>query len=79
MIFQSPKEIQDFFFYIIRMNKNSKYIYTEKIIDPFGTAKPAQVGVDLTIAKIEVIEGSAIFDTDSKLDKNSIRYTEADS
>ena len=61
------------------MNKNSKYIYTEKIIDPFGTAKPAQVGVDLTIAKIEVIEGSAIFDTDSKLDKNSIRYTEADS
>lgn len=59
------------------MNRNSNYIYNEKIIDPLNHAKPAQVGVDLTIAKIEEITGSAKFDTNSKLIKNSIQYSEA--
>ena len=60
------------------MNKNSKYIYENKIIDPLNHAKPAQVGVDLTIAKIEMIlPGHAIFDENSKLVKGSISYKEA--
>ena len=60
------------------MNRNSNYIYNEKIIDPLKHAQPAQVGVDLTIAKIEEIQpGLAVFDTNSKLKKDSIQYKEA--
>lgn len=60
------------------MNRNSNYIYNEKIIDPLNHAVPAQVGVDLTIAKIELIlPGNAIFNEDSKLIKDSITYEEA--
>lgn len=59
------------------MNKNSQYIMT-KIIDPTGHAKPAQVGVDLTISKIEMIlPGHAAFDENSKLIKGSVSYEEA--
>ena len=60
------------------MNKNSNYIFNEKIIDPLNHAKMAQVGVDLTIAKIEMIlPGLAYFDANSKLDKDSVKYEEA--
>lgn len=51
------------------MNKNSDYILT-KIIDPLNHAKKAQVGVDLSIAKIEIIwkeSGVVNFDRDSKI------------
>ena len=60
------------------MNRNSNYIYNEKIIDPLNHAKPAQVGVDLTIARIEeILPGRAIFDENSKLVKETVRYDEA--
>lgn len=36
------------------MYRNSAYIMT-RIIDPFHKAKPAQIGVDLTVAKIQHI------------------------
>ena len=60
------------------MNRNSQYIMT-KIIDSTGHAKPAQVGVDLTIAKIEkILPGNAMFDINSKLIKGTVFYEEAD-
>lgn len=57
------------------MNKTGKQIYDELIIDDLGTAKPAQVGVDLSIAKIEEICGYAHFDEKSKV--SGITYQEA--
>ena len=58
------------------MNRNSNYIIN-KIIDPAGRAKKAQVGVDLTVGKIEKVEGLAIFDENSKLLKDYVEYKEA--
>lgn len=55
------------------MNRNSNYIMT-KIIDPNGYAKKAQVGVDLSIAKIEEIKGDVFFDENSKV--HGIEYAE---
>lgn len=57
------------------MNKTGKRIYDELIIDDLGTAKPAQIGVDLSIAKIEEIHGYAHFDENSKV--HGITYQEA--
>ena len=59
------------------MNRNSEYIASEKIIDPNHYGRKAQVGVDLTVSKIEKIEGVAIFEGDSKLNRNLVRYEEA--
>lgn len=58
------------------MNRNSNYIIN-KIIDPTGRAKKAQVGVDLTVGKIEKVEGIAIFDENSKLLRDYVEYKEA--
>lgn len=58
------------------MNRNSNYIIN-KIIDSTGRAKKAQVGVDLTVGKIEKVEGLAIFDENSKLLKDYVEYKEA--
>lgn len=58
------------------MNRNSNYIIN-KIIDSTGRAKKAQVGVDLTVGKIEKVEGLAIFDENSKLIKDYVEYKEA--
>ena len=60
--------------YIIDMNRNADYIMT-KIIDPPGHAKKAQVGVDLTLAKLEKMVGYPKF-IDSKL--QNAEYVEAD-
>lgn len=58
------------------MNKNGCQIYTNKIIDEKAHAKPAQVGVDLSVAKIETIKGNNIyFDENSKV--HNIEYEEA--
>lgn len=58
------------------MNRNSIYIHTNKIVDDKNHAKPAQVGVDLSVAKIEEIRGKDIyFDTQSKV--HNIEYVEA--
>lgn len=59
------------------MNRNGKYIYEHKIIDPLKHAKVAQVGVDLSIAKIEIIKEDSVvyFDENSKV--YGIEYSEA--
>lgn len=41
------------------MKRNSTYIMT-KIVDPKGYAKPAQVGVDITVDQLARIDGGAI-------------------
>lgn len=56
------------------MNRNGNYI-KDKIIDPNGYSKPAQVGVDLSISKIEDISGDVYFDENSKV--HNIEYKEA--
>ena len=58
------------------MNRNSNYIIT-KIKDPTGHAQKAQVGVDITVGKIELVSGIAVFDENSKLNRDLINYTEA--
>ena len=57
------------------MNRNSEYIFNEKILGDKDHAKKAQVGVDLSIVRIEKIEGEASFDKDSKL--SGVKYKEA--
>lgn len=59
------------------MNRNGKYIYENKIIDPLKHAKAAQVGVDLSVAKIETIKEDSVvyFDENSKV--YGIEYSEA--
>ena len=57
------------------MNRNSEYIFNEKILGDKDHAKKAQVGVDLSIARIEKIEGEASFDKNSKL--SGVKYKEA--
>lgn len=59
------------------MNRSGKYIYKHKIIDPLKHAKEAQVGVDLSIAKIESIKDDSVvyFDENSKV--YGIEYEEA--
>jgi deoxycytidine triphosphate deaminase len=65
------------------MNRNADYIYT-KLIDESGLAQKAQVGVDLSIGKIEVIKSDELagvpkntiwFDDRSKV--HNIKYEEA--
>lgn len=58
------------------MTYNSDQVYNN-IYDPLNHARKAQVGVDLTVAKIEKIEGIAIFEGDSKLNRDLIKYEEA--
>lgn len=48
------------------MDKNAKYILT-KIKDPKGLAKPAQVGVDLTIDSIEEISNESVMASNGKI------------
>lgn len=50
------------------MVRNAKYVMT-KLIDPSNLAKPAQVGVDLTVAKLfkAIPEGVITLDEDSKI------------
>lgn len=57
------------------MNRNSNYIFNEKITGDKEHAKKAQVGVDLSVAKIEEITGQALFDTNSKI--SGIEHHEA--
>lgn len=57
------------------MNRNSNYIFKEKIKDETGHAKKAQVGVDLSLAKVEIIKGTPCLDTNSKL--HGVEYEEA--
>lgn len=59
------------------MNRNSEYIASEKIIDPNHYGRKAQVGYDLSVSKIEKIKGVALFEGDSKLDRNYVQYEEA--
>ena len=56
--------------------RNADYVMS-KIIDPTGHSKKAQIGVDLTVDKIEKIEGVAVFEGDSKLNREQINYIEA--
>ena len=55
--------------------KNADYVMT-KLVDPLGHAQKAQVGVDLTVSKIEDIGGMAVFEGDSKLNRNLTSYEE---
>lgn len=59
------------------MNKNGAYIYNNKILDPLKHAKAAQVGVDLSVHKIEEVKEDSVvyFDDNSKV--YGIEYTEA--
>lgn len=59
------------------MNRNSEYIASEKIIDLDHYGKKAQVGYDLSVSKIEKIKGVALFEGDSKLNRDYIQYEEA--
>lgn len=58
------------------MTYNSDQVYNN-IYDPLNHARKAQVGVDLTVAKIEKIKGIAIFEGDSKLNRDLVSYEEA--
>lgn len=55
--------------------KNADYVMT-KLVDPLGHAQKAQVGVDLTVSKIEDIGGMAVFEGDSKLNRDLTSYEE---
>lgn len=55
--------------------KNADYVMT-KLVDPLGHAQKAQVGVDLTVGKIEDIGGMAVFEGDSKLNRDLTSYEE---
>lgn len=58
------------------MTYNSDQVY-ERIIDPEHLAKKAQVGVDLTLGKVEKISGIGVFEGDSKLNRDLVHYEEA--
>lgn len=57
------------------MNYNADEVL-ERIRDPKGLARKAQVGVDLTVRKIEQIKGIALFEGDSKLNRDLVQYEE---